>query len=66
VIGVASWSRAEAPELAVGTRFSLEGASTAAMVHEASRPVRVDSFADAHGPIAREAQGLGIAATLPL
>jgi signal transduction histidine kinase len=60
VIGVAGWSRAGAPELAVGTRFSLEGASIAAMVHEASRPVRVDSFADAHGPIAREAQGLGI------
>jgi GAF domain-containing protein/CHASE3 domain sensor protein len=60
VIGVAGWSRAEVPELAVGTRFSLEGASIAAMVHEASRPVRVDSFADAHGPIAREAQGLGI------
>jgi signal transduction histidine kinase/CHASE3 domain sensor protein len=60
VIGVAGWSRSDAPELAVGTRFSLEGASIAAMVHEASRPVRVDSFADAHGPIAQEAQGLGI------
>jgi signal transduction histidine kinase len=60
VLGVAGWSRAEVPELAVGTRFSLEGASIAAMVHEASRPVRVDSFAGAHGPIAREAQDLGI------
>jgi GAF domain-containing protein len=60
VIGVAGWSRSDAPELAVGKRFSLEGASIAAMVHEASRPVRVDSFADAHGPIAEEAQRLGI------
>jgi signal transduction histidine kinase/CHASE3 domain sensor protein len=60
VIGVAGWSRSDAPELAVGKRFSLEGASIAAMVHEASRPVRVDSFADAHGPIAQEAQDLGI------
>jgi signal transduction histidine kinase len=60
VIGVAGWSRADAPELAVGTRFSLEGASIAAQVHEASRPVRVDSFAGTHGPIAREAQALGI------
>ena len=60
VIGVAGWSRGDVPELAVGTRFSLEGASIAAMVHEASRPVRVDSFADAHGPIAQEAQRLGI------
>jgi GAF domain-containing protein len=60
VIGVAAWSRSDAPELAVGKRFSLEGASIAAMVHEASRPVRVDSFTDAHGPIAQEAQRLGI------
>jgi signal transduction histidine kinase len=60
VIGVAGWSRGDVPELAVGTRFSLEGASIAAMVHEASRPVRVDSFAGAHGPIAHEAQSLGI------
>jgi GAF domain-containing protein len=60
VIGVAGWSRSDAPELAVGTRFSLEGASIAAMVREASRPVRVDSFAGARGPIAEEAQALGI------
>jgi signal transduction histidine kinase len=60
VIGVAGWSWEEGPELAVGTRFSLEGASIAAMVHDASRAVRVDSFVDAHGPIALEAQGLGI------
>jgi signal transduction histidine kinase len=60
VIGVAGWSRADGPGLAVGTRFSLEGASIAAMVHEASGPVRVQSFADAHGPIAQEAQALGI------
>jgi signal transduction histidine kinase len=60
VVGVAGWSRGDAPGLAVGTRLSLEGASIAAMVREASRPVRVASFADAHGPIAQEAQGLGI------
>jgi PAS domain S-box-containing protein len=60
VIGVAGWSAGDAPGLAVGTRFALEGASIAAMVHEASRPVRVDSFVDAHGPIAQEARSLGI------
>jgi PAS domain S-box-containing protein len=60
VIGVAGWSRGDAPELAVGTQFSLEGASIAAMVREASRPVRVHSFAGADGPIAQEAQSLGI------
>jgi signal transduction histidine kinase len=60
VIGVAGWSRGDGPELAVGTRFSLGGASIAAMVRDASRPVRVDSFAGAHGQIAQEAQTLGI------
>jgi signal transduction histidine kinase len=60
VIFVAAWSRGDAPELGVGKRFSLEGLSIAAMIREASRPVRVDSFADAHGPIAQEAQALGI------
>jgi signal transduction histidine kinase len=60
VIGVAAWTRGDVPELAVGTRFTLEGASIAAMVHEASRAVRVHSFDEAHGPIAREAQSLGI------
>ena len=60
VIGVAGWSRGDTPELAVGTTFALEGASISARVREASRPVRVESFADAHGPIAQEAQSLGI------
>jgi signal transduction histidine kinase len=60
VIGVAGWSRGDAPELAVGTRFTLVGASIAALVHETGRPVRVDSFTDAYGPIAQEAQDLGI------
>ncbi|HEY6760890.1 MAG TPA: CHASE3 domain-containing protein [Baekduia sp.] len=60
VVGVASWSREDAPELSVGERFSLEGASIAALVQAARGPVRVDSFADAHGPIAEEAQALGI------
>jgi signal transduction histidine kinase len=60
VIFVAGWSRGDASELAVGKRFSLEGASIAALVREAGRPGRVDSFAEARGPIAREAQGLGI------
>jgi signal transduction histidine kinase len=60
VIGVAGWSRGDVPELAVGTRFALEGLSIAARIREVSGPVRVDRFADAHGPIAQEAQALGI------
>jgi signal transduction histidine kinase len=60
VIFVAGWSRGDASELAIGKRFSLEGASIAALVRQAGGPARVDSFADAHGPIAREAQRLRI------
>jgi signal transduction histidine kinase len=60
VTGVAAWSGAHELELAVGTRFALEGISIAALVRETSGPVRVDSFAHASGPIAQEAQALGI------
>ena len=59
VIGVAVWSR-HYEQLAVGTRFTLEGASIAARVLETKGPVRVDSFAQASGPIAQEARELGI------
>lgn len=59
VTGVARWSREDDP-LAVGTRIRLEGVSIAALVRETSRPVRVDSFSEASGPIAQEARALGI------
>ena len=59
VRGVAAWSRDD-EQLAVGTRFTLEGASIAALVFRTRGPVRVDSFDDAAGPIAQEARALGI------
>jgi signal transduction histidine kinase len=59
VTGVAAWSRDD-EQLAVGTRFTLEGASIAALVFRTRGPVRVDSFDDASGPIAQEARALGI------
>ena len=59
VTGVAGWSRVQ-DELAVGTKFTLEGVSIARQVQETNRPVRVNSFARASGPIAQEAQKLGI------
>ena len=59
VTGVASWS-SEDDQLAVGTRFALEGVSIAALVVETGSPVRIDSFAQATGPIAEEARTLGI------
>jgi signal transduction histidine kinase len=59
VRGVAAWSRGD-ERLAVGTHFTLEGASIAALVLQTRGPVRVDSFDEASGPIAQEARDLGI------
>jgi signal transduction histidine kinase len=59
VTGVAGWSKHE-DQLAVGTRFALEGVNIAALTWEAGGPVRVDSFAEAPGPIADEARAVGI------
>jgi signal transduction histidine kinase len=59
VTGVAGWSRHE-EQLVIGTRFVLEGMSIAALTRETGRPVRVDSFAEASGPIADEARAVGI------
>jgi signal transduction histidine kinase len=59
VTGVAGWSRGD-EQLAVGTRFTLEGASIAALVLQTGGPVRVESFAGVTGSIAEEARGFGI------
>jgi signal transduction histidine kinase len=59
VTGVAVWSRVPA-QLAVGTRFDLDGPSIARAVRQGDGPVRVESFAGAAGAIAREARDLGI------
>jgi signal transduction histidine kinase len=64
VTGVAAWSSSHELELAVGTRFALEGISIAALVRQTRGPVRVDSFADAFGAIAEEAQALGIRSSI--
>jgi signal transduction histidine kinase len=60
VTAIAAWNRRGDTHLAVGRGFVLEGASIAAQVYETGRPARVDSFAGASGPIAREALALGI------
>jgi signal transduction histidine kinase len=60
VTGVGAWSRDAERELVVGTRIALEGVSVAALVRERGGPVRVDTFAEASGPIAEEARALGI------
>jgi signal transduction histidine kinase len=63
VTGVAAWSRVGAElaaELAVGTRFDLDGVSIARAVKETRRPTRVDTFGQDTGAIAREARAVGI------
>ena len=63
VTGVAVWSRVPA-ELAVGTRIDLDGLSIARGVAQTGGPVRVDSFGQDTGAIAREARALGIRASV--
>jgi signal transduction histidine kinase len=60
VTAIAAWNRSGDARLAVDRAFALEGASIAAQVYETGRPARVDSFVGASGPIAREAQALGV------
>ena len=64
VTAIAAWERSGPAQLAVGQRFTLEGASIAAQIHETGRPARVDTFVGTSGPIAREAQALGIRASV--
>jgi signal transduction histidine kinase len=59
VTGVAVWSTVPA-QLAIGTRFDLDGPSIARAVRQGDGPVRVESFSGATGAIAREARELGI------
>jgi GAF domain-containing protein len=63
VTGVAAWGLVPV-ELAVGTRFNLDGLSIARGVKEAGAPVRVDSFGEDAGAIAREARAVGIRASV--
>ena len=60
VTGVAGWARESGGQLVFGNRIALEGPSIAALARDTGDPVRIDSFADADGPIAVEARALGI------
>ena len=59
VTGVAAWSKVPT-QLAVGTRFSLEGPSIARVVRQTQGPARVNDFTGATGEIAQEAHEVGI------
>ena len=60
VTAIAAWARDDRVRLGVGTRLALEGESIAVQVRQTGRPARVDSFTGATGPLAQEAQALGI------
>jgi signal transduction histidine kinase len=64
VTAIAAWSSGGEAQLAVGKRFALEGESIAAQVLATGRPARLDTFIGTSGPIAREAQALGIRASI--
>jgi signal transduction histidine kinase len=57
---LAGWSRDGRTHLGAGTRLPLEGDNLVAQVFEAKRPVRMDDYADARGPIADLVRALGI------
>jgi signal transduction histidine kinase len=63
VTGVAAWSKVPV-RLAVGTRFDLDGVSIARGARRTGGPVRVDSFGQDTGTIAREARELGICSSV--
>jgi signal transduction histidine kinase len=59
MLSVASWGRA-GNRLPVGARWPLEGKNVSTLVFETGRPARVDSFADATGPIGEAAREYGV------
>ena len=63
VTGVAAWGQVPV-ELTVGTRLDLDGLSIARGVRQTGGPVRVDSFGQDSGAIAREARAVGIRASV--
>jgi len=59
---VAGWSRSVAvpAELEVGARLELEGESVSALVLRTGRPARIDSYANAAGPLSQPLQQAGV------
>ena len=56
---VAVWGRSS-QALAPGTSLSLDGDSVSAMVRDRAEPARIDSFADAEGPVSALLRDIGI------
>jgi signal transduction histidine kinase len=59
-IVLGAWAGAGAPPVAVGTRVTLGGRNVSSLVVQTSRPTRIESYADATGPIADIARESGL------
>ncbi len=59
---IAGWSESVAvpPELEIGARVALEGESVSKLVLRTGRPARIDSYADAAGPLSEPLQRAGV------
>src|SRR5580704_1262606 len=55
-----AWVGTGAPPVAVGTRVALGGRNVSSLVVQTSRPTRIESYADATGPIADIARESGL------
>jgi GAF domain-containing protein len=62
-IVLGTWAGTGAPPVAVGTRVALGGRDTSSLVFQTSRPARIESYADASGPVADIARELGVRAS---
>jgi len=59
---VAGWSESAEvpPELEVGARLALEGEGVSTLVFRSGRPVRIDNYLNATGPLSEALQGSGV------
>jgi signal transduction histidine kinase len=60
VTAVATWGRTGDPFPPVGSRWTVGGKNLGTIVFETGRPARVDSFADASGPLAVAVRVTGV------
>jgi signal transduction histidine kinase len=61
---VGVWSVTGTPPVSVGTRSGLGGRNVSTLVFETGRPVRIDGYADASGPIGDIANEAGVRASV--
>jgi PAS domain S-box-containing protein len=58
-IVIGTWSERGEPDIPLGTTAPLEGDTAAPRIYRTGKPVRVDTFDGARGPLAESLRGLG-------